>query len=372
MKIVTIVGARPQFIKAATVSRVILEDYKNELEEVIIHTGQHFDEKMSDIFFNEMSIPKPHYNLGINSMGHGSMTGQMLEKIEDLLLKEKPSITLVYGDTNTTLAGALAAVKLHIPVAHVEAGLRSFNINMPEEVNRIITDRVSSILFCPTQMAMKNLEKEGYPNILYNGKLQKLLNVGDVMYDAALFYGKKLSNNPAILRELKLKKGSFVLCTVHRSENTDNRGRLKEILTALSHISKTTEVLLPIHPRTRKIISSDSELKDIASTLKIIDPVGYFDMLSLIMNCQIVMTDSGGLQKEAYFFKKYCITMRDETEWVELVEHSVNFLSGAKRDRIISIYENISSKKFIDSSDLYGDGKAAEKVVESILEYVGQ
>lgn len=372
MKVVTIVGARPQFIKSSTVSRVILEDYKNELEEVIIHTGQHFDEKMSDIFFNEMSIPKPHYNLGINSMGHGAMTGQMMEKIEDVLLREKPDITLVYGDTNTTLAGALAAVKLHIPVAHVEAGLRSFNINMPEEVNRIITDRVSSILFCPTQMAMKNLEKEGYPNSLYDGKNQKLLHIGDVMYDAALFYSEKLSKDPAILRELKLKKGSFVLCTIHRSENTDNRERLKEILKALSHISKITEVLLPIHPRTRNIIFSDYEFKDIVSTLKIIDPVGYFDMLSLIMNCQIVMTDSGGLQKEAYFFKKYCITMRDETEWIELVEHSVNFLAGAKRDTIISIYENISSKEFIDSSDLYGDGKAAEKIVESILEYVGR
>lgn len=371
MKIVTIVGARPQFIKAATVSRVISVHHKDDLKEVIVHTGQHFDEKMSEIFFKEMDIPEPDYNLGINSMSHGAMTGQMLEKIEELLLREKPDLTLVYGDTNTTLAGALAAVKIHIPVAHVEAGLRSFNMHMPEEINRVVTDRVSSLLFCPTPMAIKNLKAEGYPNRLYDGKEQKVLCVGDVMYDAALFYSGRVQKEPDILKDLKLKKGEFVLCTIHRSENTDNRDRLKEILLALSHISKSIEVVLPLHPRTGKIIDSDVVLKDIASTLKIIEPVGYFDMISLIMSCQIVMTDSGGLQKEAYFFKKYCITMRDETEWIELVEHSVNFLAGAKRDTIISIYENISSREFVDSNGLYGDGKAAEKVVESILKYVG-
>lgn len=301
MKIATIIGARPQFVKAAAVSRVIKNT--ESVEEIIIHTGQHYDVNMSDVFFEEMDIPKPDYNLNINGMGHGAMTGQMLEKIEEVLLSEKPDWVLVYGDTNSTLAGALAAKKLHIKVAHVEAGLRSFNMNMPEEINRILTDRISDVLFCPTSTAVDNLKKEGYENID-----TKIINVGDVMLDVALFYKERATKPKDSLPE------QFVLCTVHRAENTDDVDRLKSIFESLEIISKTTPVVLPLHPRTKsKLISIDYDFDN--SKIKFINPVGYFEMIWLLQNCSFVMTDSGGLQKEAFFFKKQCITLRDETEW---------------------------------------------------------
>lgn len=351
-KIVTVLGARPQFIKAAAVSRVIQEF---PVKEIIVHTGQHFDKQMSDVFFEEMEIPRPDYLLNINSLSHGAMTGRMMEEIEKVLLLEKPDIVMVYGDTNSTLAGALAAKKLHIQVAHVEAGLRSFNMNMPEEINRILTDRISDYLFCPTGSAVKNLEKEGFAN--FNCQIYL---TGDVMYDAALYYEKRSDEISAIIAKLDLDPGNYVLCTVHRQENTDDPQRLKAIFEAFEEINKTIPVLLPIHPRTRKILSRSG----LQPSFRLIDPVGYFDIIQLLKNSRIVMTDSGGIQKEAFFFKKYCITLRNETEWVELVENKVNFLAGADFKSIQNIYAKIKEEKFVSGSRLYGDGHAARKIVE--------
>ena len=391
MKIVTILGARPQFIKAGSVSRAI-EEYNGKvesgkledesIEEVIIHTGQHFDENMSGIFFDEMKIPKPDYNLDINGLGHGAMTGQMLEKIEEVLLKEKPDWVMVYGDTNSTLAGALAASKLHIKVAHIEAGLRSFNMKMPEEVNRILTDRVSDILFCPTDTAVRNLEKESFPFVTANGK-QKIVKSGDVMHDGAIFY-KQYARQPKITKNQKPKTKNYILCTIHRAENTDDPQRLKAIFEALIEIAKETPIILPMHPRTRKIVSGfwsmvsgvEDGIYHIASknqkpktkNLIIIDPVGYLEMIWLIDNCSLVMTDSGGLQKEAFFFEKTCITLRDETEWVELVENGFNTLAGADHGQILSLYKgSVLQNDF--NRNLYGNGQAGQRIVEELLRY---
>lgn len=354
MKIVTIVGARPQFVKAAVVSRAFAK--YPEIQEQIIHTGQHHDQNMSDIFFDEMEIPRPAYNLGIHGKGHGVMTGQMLEGLEGLFERHKPDRVLVYGDTNSTLAGALAAVKMHIPVAHVEAGLRSFNLQMPEEVNRILTDRVSDILFCPTATALENLHREGYP---FKG--MKLLLSGDVMQDAAMYYSGKSSLHSTILKELNLER--FVLCTLHRAENTDHVERLTSILDALATIHRDIPVVLPLHPRTRKIIAAQG----IKVPLKIIDPVGYFDMLELLKQTALVMTDSGGLQKEAFFFKKHCVTLREETEWVELVNGGFNRLAGADTQRIIAASEEMMNKQSNFQVDLYGNGQAAQRIVKELI-----
>jgi len=373
MKIVTILGARPQFIKAGTVSRVIQsvnsESGSDRIKEIIVHTGQHFDANMSDIFFDEMKIPKPDYNLNINGLGHGAMTGQMLEKIEEVLLKEQPDWVMVYGDTNSTIAGALAASKLHIKVAHVEAGLRSFNMKMPEEINRILTDRISDILFCPTETAVKNLKEEGY---LVTGEsdsdsdrgMGKVINVGDVMQDGALFY-KNLAQKPSSVAVTE--NSHFILCTIHRAENTDDPQRLKSIVDALNEIAKDTQIILPLHPRTKKKIA---ELSLSLDTVTAIDPVGYLNMVWLIDNCQLVMTDSGGLQKEAFFFEKPCITLRDETEWVELVEHGFNTLAGADKEKILTAYNNTKNQKPETRNytlNLYGGGKASEKIVKALL-----
>jgi UDP-GlcNAc3NAcA epimerase len=354
MKIVTILGARPQFIKAGTVSREIVE--YDKIEEVIVHTGQHYDANMSDIFFEEMKIPKPNYFLGIGGKTHGAMTGQMIEKIEEVALNEKPDWIMVYGDTNSTLAGAIVASKLHIKLAHIEAGLRSFNMQMPEEVNRILTDRVSDILFCPTTTAIENLKKEGFENFEC-----KIVNSGDVMYDGALFY-KNLAAKPDI--EIK---NNYILCTIHRAENTDNEDRLKEIFEALNEIAKEMQIILPLHPRTKQKIKNLSLSLD---NITIIDPVGYLEMVWLIDNCTLVMTDSGGLQKEAYFFEKPCITLRDETEWVELVENGFNTLVGADKEKILKAYKIKSKLNKINAKlNLYGDGKASEKIVKELLAY---
>lgn len=354
MKIVTIIGARPQFIKAAVVSRVFVDS--EDVEEIIVHTGQHFDTNMSDVFFEEMCIPMPHYNLNINGLGHGAMTGQMLEKIEEVLLKEQPDWVLVYGDTNSTIAGALAAKKLHVKVAHVEAGLRSFNMNMPEEINRILTDRISDILFCPTDKAVENLDGEGYSNI----KCEIIKN-GDVMQDAALFYADKC-RKPVI--DLP---SNFVLCTVHRAENTDNLQRLKEIFTALENISNKCNVVLPLHPRTKcKLNAIGYDFNH--SNICFIQPVGYLEMVWLLKNCELVMTDSGGLQKEAYFFGKYCVTMRDETEWVELVSNGFNRLVGINRVQIEkACFELMNTPKIGFENRLYGNGDAGDKILHTLL-----
>lgn len=353
MKIVTIIGARPQFIKAAVVSRAIAEC--DGVEEIIIHTGQHFDTNMSDVFFEEMAIPRPQYNLNINGLGHGAMTGQMLEKIEEVLLREAPDWVLVYGDTNSTIAGALAAKKLHIKVAHVEAGLRSFNIDMPEEVNRILTDRISDVLFCPTETAMRNLEKEGYENLNCEVRM-----VGDVMQDAALFYADRAKKPENEI------PSHFALCTVHRAENTDDSKRLKGIFDALEVISETTPVVLPLHPRTKAKLSASGYDFD-NSKIHFIEPVGYLEMVWLLSHCQFVLTDSGGLQKEAYFFSKPCITMRDETEWIELVEHGFNKLTGADTTRIIELANRMTKNCNLDFSiRLYGNGDAGKTIISGL------
>jgi len=352
MKIVTIIGARPQFIKAAALSREIAKH--NNLTEIIVHTGQHFDANMSEIFFKQMEIPKPDYYLNIHSLSHGAMTGQMLEKTEEILLKEKPDWVIVYGDTNSTISGALAAKKLHIKVAHIEAGLRSFNMNMPEEINRILTDRISDILFCPTDTAVSNLKKEGYDNIG-----SKIVKSGDVMQDTAIFYSQK-EQKPNI----EFPK-EFVLATIHRAENTDNKNRLQNILAALNEISGEIPVILPLHPRTSNIIKkSDYSIKN----LIIIKPVGYLEMLYMLNRCRLVMTDSGGLQKEAFFFKKPCITLRNETEWVELVENKYNSLVGAEKELIIETYNN-QKYDLNFQVNLYGNGSASENIVKELINY---
>ena len=357
MKLITIVGARPQFIKAAVVSRAIAEHNKlnngEVIEEKIIHTNQHYDANMSDIFFKEMHIPQPHFNLHVGGGMQGAMTGRMLEKIEAILVDEKPDYVLIYGDTNSTLAGALAAVKLHIPVVHVEAGLRSFNMNMPEEVNRILSDRVSKLLLCPTETAVKNLQAENITHGVYN--------VGDVMYDAVKFYGSIAKPDEAVKA---LAEGKYYLSTVHRAENTDDINRLADIMRALDKIAEDVKVILPLHPRTRKTMAANNiVLKNVC----IIEPVGYFDILYLLKNSVGVLTDSGGMQKEAYFFAKPCFTLRDETEWVELVDCGANILVGADYDKIIATVKNYKYDAKLFEKLLYGDGKAGEKIVDLLL-----
>ncbi|MFW5792638.1 MAG: non-hydrolyzing UDP-N-acetylglucosamine 2-epimerase [Bacteroidota bacterium] len=356
MKIVTVIGARPQFIKAAAVSRIIREEYSSEVEEIILHTGQHYDVNMSDVFFDEMEIPKPHYRFNINGVNHGAMTGQMMEKIEEVLLSEKPDCVLVYGDTNSTLAGALAAKKLHVKLAHVEAGLRSFNMKMPEEINRIVADRISDFLFCPTKKAISNLHIEGFDKFDCN-----VLHSGDVMLDAALFYSQISSEKSKIINELSLEE--YVLATFHRAENTDNENSLANIVNGLNHINTEIPVIVPVHPRTRKKIS-DFNLK---VNFKLINPLGYFDMIELIKNSKLVLTDSGGLQKEAFFFKKISVTMREETEWVELVENGFNILSGSNSEKIYNSYLKAINMNPDFSLNLYGKGNASSLIVNELL-----
>ena len=352
MKLLTILGARPQFIKAGSVSREIARH--KEMKEVIVHTGQHYDANMSDIFFEEMQIAKPNYFLGIGGKSHGAMTGKMIEIIEEVCLKERPDWVMVYGDTNSTLAGAIVASKLRLQLAHIEAGLRSFNMNMPEEINRILADRVSDTLFCPTDVAMQNLKNEGYDNFDC-----KIVKSGDVMLDGAIFY-KDLAVKPNFDMQ-----DDFILCTIHRAENTDDEIRLRGLFEALNEIAQGIQVIFPLHPRTKTIIE---KLKLNIEHLTIIDPLGYLKMVWLIDNCKLVMTDSGGLQKEAYFFGKSCITLRNETEWVELVDGGSNVLVGADKDRIIESYINHSTFKNQNSSlDLYGNGRASEIIIKELL-----
>lgn len=350
MKILTVVGARPQFVKAATLSRVIAS--MSDVEEIIVHTGQHFDKNMSDVFFEEMRIPRPDYNLAIASLSHGAMTGRMLEAIETIILNERPDWVLVYGDTNSTLAGALAASKLRVKVAHVEAGLRSFNMNMPEEQNRILTDRISTVLFCPTQTAVNNLNNEGYEQSDIN-----VVNVGDVMFDAANFYSG-YARKPDWLDQLELSH-NYALATIHRAENTDNLDRLHEIVRSLNEIHKITPVILPLHPRTKKKL----EKLNVKLNVHVVEPVGYLEMVFLLKNCRVVLSDSGGVQKEAYFFKKSCLILREETEWIELVECGANHIVGANYQRIMEKFDSLRTGISFNSA-FYGEGDAAEKIVK--------
>ncbi|MDA8387810.1 MAG: UDP-N-acetylglucosamine 2-epimerase (non-hydrolyzing) [Nitrospiraceae bacterium] len=368
MKILTVVGARPQFVKAAVISREIAAHNagraRPKIEETIVHTGQHYDDNMSGIFFKEMHIPDPDYNLGVSDCSHGEMTGIMLGKIEGAMLNEKPDVALLYGDTNSTLAGALAAAKLHIPVAHVEAGLRCFNMDVPEEINRILTDHVSSLLFCPSETAIGNLLREGIGN---NPKIKPraplVLNAGDVMYDAALFYRRMAKPGGRIRAIIDEMDGNFYLATIHRPENTDDHDRLRNIADAFELITRTTPIVLPLHPRTKKALSRHGlQFRGVTLT----GPMGYFDMLALLDACKAVITDSGGLQKEAYFFRKQCITLRRETEWVELVEHGFNILAGAEKEAVIEAEKGLSLRGHDDWVPLYGRGDAGAAIVRAL------
>lgn len=354
LKILTIIGARPQFIKAAVVSRALKRS--SVLQEVIVHTGQHYDNNMSEIFFSEMQIPMPSYNLAVQETLHGAMTAKMLVGIEEILPKEDPDVVLVYGDTNSTLAASLAAAKMHFPVAHVESGLRSFNMKMPEEINRIVTDKLSRVLFCPTEQALKNLASEGF-----NNNLHYIYNTGDVMMDAAMYYFEK--SNDALIKRMHLEPGNYILSTIHRAENTNDPANLSTIIDALNELNKQMQVVIPLHPRTAKLLQQQKK----ETTFTIIEPVGYFDMLQLLANCKIVITDSGGLQKEAYFFRKFCVIMREQTEWVELLAGGYSNLAGSDTKKITSMAFDFIQKNFPLSSGLYGDGNAGEKIIR-ILE----
>lgn len=356
-KVITIVGARPQFIKAAAISREILQR-SDEIEEIVIHTGQHYDANMSQVFFDELEIPAPRYNLHIAGGGHGAMTGRMLEGIEKILVEERPDWVLIYGDTNSTLAGALAAAKMHIPVAHVEAGLRSFNMSMPEEINRILADRVSTLLLCPTDTAVANLAREGVE--------QGVSNAGDVMYDVALYYRERARSSSSIMSRLKLEEKRFALATCHRAENTDAPDRLREILLGLVTIGQSIPVVLPLHPRTRKLVS-DYALDGLLSGMIVVEPLSFIDMVALEQAARVILTDSGGVQKEAYFYGVPCITMRDETEWVETVSSGWNTLVGACRSRIEQAYAELDLCERDASANPYGNGDASRIVVDSIL-----
>lgn len=367
MKIVTIVGARPQFIKAATVSRAIVKYNKylakgqEIIKEILVHTGQHYDENMSDVFFEELDIPKPDYNLGIGSASHGVQTGRMLEEIEKVLLKEQPDCVLVYGDTNSTLAGVLAASKLHIPVAHVEAGLRSFNRQMPEEINRVLTDHIADMLFAPTENAVKNLRQEGID-------ADKIYMVGDVMYDAALYYGKRVEGRSDILDQYQLQPGKYILSTIHRAENTDDPVRLRAIFTGLAQVAEEIAVVIPLHPRTREALKQDGLYEKVIKSLTVIPPVGYLDMVMLEKNACLVATDSGGVQKEAYFYRVPCVTLREETEWVELVELGWNILlEPFNSEHIVSNIISYLNHKGSGHTHLYGHGDAAMKIIKCVI-----
>lgn len=391
MKVAHIVGARPQFIKMAVISRAIMEhnqraDLDESIKEIIIHTGQHYDYEMSRIFFEELHIPRPDYNLDVGSGTHGIQTGEILKRAEQVLLEEEPDVVLVYGDTNSTLAGALAAVKLHIPVAHVEAGIRGFSKRIPEEINRVVTDHVSTILFCPTETAVRNLQREGFTNVINDGRLVStedvknfrfcidnalVINVGDVMYDSVLYNLRVAESKSAILQELGLEAKAFYLATVHRAENTDNPERLKEILSAFESLAERgMKVICPLHPRTRKALQT-LERRERHPGLRLIEPISYLDMLVLEKNARVILTDSGGVQKEAFILRTPCITLHKGKEWAETVEAGWNILAGASRVDILKAVEHfrISSPSDPQVSP-YGNGDAGKKIVKIILNHI--
>jgi UDP-GlcNAc3NAcA epimerase len=361
LHVTTIVGARPQFVKASVVSRAIRE--RQDIDESIIHTGQHYDENLSGIFFEELGIPAPNYHLGIGSLPHGAQTGRMLEAIEKLLLQTNPDWVLVYGDTNSTLAGALAASKLHIPVAHIEAGLRSYNRNMPEEINRIVVDHLSELLFVPSARAELNLRQEGIG-------CSKVRLVGDVMFDAALFYAELSERRSDILNRLALSRRGYILATVHRAENTDDKNRLRNIVEALIETSRRLPVVIPLHPRTRASLKTFKLFARLSQHVNIIDPLGYLDMVMLQKHSSVILTDSGGVQKEAYFFGVPCVTLRDETEWAELVEAGVNRLASPVSVSVIckAVEDSVETRPNNEGRDLYGNGHSALDIVNALLE----
>jgi UDP-GlcNAc3NAcA epimerase len=380
MKIVTIIGARPQIIKAAALSRAIKNSFSDKIKEIIVHTGQHYDENMSQVFFDELGIPAPDYNLNVGSGSHAKQTAAMLIGIEEILVKEKPNAIVLYGDTNSTLAGGIAASKIHVPVVHIEAGLRSFNKAMPEEINRIMCDHVSTLLFSPTQTGYKNLQREGFKTenkAPFNRDNPKIYHSGDVMYDNSLYFSTVAEKKTDILKKYDLKNGQFILATIHRDNNTDNPSRLNALFSALNKISMENglDVILPLHPRTSKLLEKnlDAEIyKSVKENKRfhIAPPASFLEMIALEKNCKIVMTDSGGVQKEAFYFEKPCVILRSETEWIELVECGTAIIADADEKKILDAYKILTSKKDMSFPKLYGDGRAAEFICEEMLKHL--
>lgn len=376
-KIITIIGARPQIIKASALSRAIKNHYNAVLTEIIVHTGQHYDENMSRLFFEELSIPQPAYNLNVGSGSHGLQTARMLEGLEEIFLKEKPDAVVVYGDTNSTIAGALAAVKIHIPVVHIEAGLRSFNKSMPEEINRIACDHMSTLLFTPTQSGIENLINEGFDLTDLSAisvDRPAVYHCGDIMYDNSLHFSAVSDEKSTILAELGISKNEFILCTIHRDGNTDIKENLTAIFEGLLTIQDESglAIVLPLHPRTKSKLKENLELAVYERVLanphiKIIEPVGFLDVIALEKNATMIVTDSGGLQKEAFFFQKPCIILRPQTEWVEIVENGNALLVGASKSKIEEAYRLLSTKNDYTYPSFYGDGAAAEFICDKII-----
>ena len=375
MKLVTIIGARPQIIKAAALSRAIRNHYSDQIQEVIVHTGQHYDDNMSQVFFDELQIPRPDYNLHVGSASHGVQTARMTEGIEALLLKEQPDYIVLYGDTNSTLAGAVAAAKIHVPIVHIEAGLRSFNKAMPEEINRIVCDHCSTLLFSPTLAGVENLKREGFPmdnDEPFTIDNPKVYHCGDIMYDNSLYFADIAEERTDIIKRLALNDKPYILATIHRDTNTDYPERLSAIFRSIIKLSEECQVVLPLHPRTAKLIKTnlDENLqKQIFSCqhIKLIPPVSFLEMIALERHAQLVMTDSGGVQKEAYFFKKPGIILRPETEWVEIVETGNAILADADECRIMQAWQHFKDNPPTVFPEIFGDGQAAEFMLEQML-----
>ncbi|MCW3075953.1 MAG: hypothetical protein JWO32_562 [Bacteroidetes bacterium] len=380
IKIVTIIGARPQIIKAAALSRAIKNKFKDKITEIIVHTGQHYDSNMSQVFFDELNIPQPDYNLNVGSGTHGKQTATMISGIEEILLKEKPNAIILYGDTNSTLAGGVAASKIHVPVIHIEAGLRSFSKAMPEEVNRIMCDHVSTLLFSPTKTGYNNLIREGFnpdAKMPYNADNPKIYHCGDVMYDNSLHFSEVAGSKTDIIQKLQLKKNKFILATIHRNNNTDEPDRLNALFKSLNDISlkQDLDVVLPLHPRTSKLLETNLTSENLAAVknnhgFKILGPVSFLEMIALEKNCKLVMTDSGGVQKEAFYFEKPCIILRPETEWVELVECGAAIVTDANEDKIKAAFDKLFTDDHLQFPKLYGDGRAAEFICEELIRHL--
>lgn len=378
IKILTIVGARPQIIKASAISRAIANHFADKIEELIIHTGQHYDENMSDIFFEEMGIPKPAVNLHVGSSSHAVQTAQIMEGVEKIILAEKPQGVLIYGDTNSTVAAALAASKIHVPVIHVEAGLRSFNKAMPEEINRILSDHVSTLLFCPTHTAVANLRAEGFDEKTDGVATidhPQLFHCGDIMFDNSLYFSSVSDKKSTILSELELTPEQYILITIHRNNNTDDGNKLSSIFQALLDLQAETKLtmVLPLHPRTQKMMGqllSPALLQQISENkgIKIVPPAGFLDIIALEKNARLIITDSGGLQKEAFFFQKPCVILRPETEWIEIVENGNAILADADHQRIIDAARTLLDEENFTYPSIFGDGRAAEFIVGKMIE----
>lgn len=377
IKIVTIIGARPQIIKAAALSRAIKNQFSDKITEIIVHTGQHYDNNMSQVFIDELGIPEPNYNLNVGSSGHAEQTAQMITGIESILTETKPDFLVLYGDTNSTLAGAIAASKIHIPIVHIEAGLRSFNKAMPEEINRIMCDHASTLLFSPTATGLNNLIKEGFNphnKAPFSADNPGIFHCGDVMYDNSLYFKSISEKSSNIMKEYNLEKDNFILSTIHRNNNTDEPHRLNSIFRSLNKISISEDItiVIPLHPRTSKLLDINLYSDVLASIksnprIKLLPPVSFLDMIALESNCKMVLTDSGGVQKEAYYFNKPCIILRSETEWVEIVEEGAAIIANADEDKIIQSYNDLKNKSNSSFPGLFGDGNAAEFICKTIL-----